>query len=139
AEVGATDAEVRKATLNLDGEPFELSVTALPTQYRFKAGGGDSVRGYAFEQLSNNDIGSNNLVALSGEVEMRILPSWSVAAFYDVGNALNEWSEFELRHGAGVGIRWYSIAGAVRLDFAQALDVEGHPWRIHFSIGSPLL
>lgn len=139
AEVGATDAEVRKATLNLDGEPFELSVTALPTQYRFKAGGGDSVRGYAFEQLSNNDIGSNNLVALSGEVEMRILPSWSVAAFYDVGNAFNEWSEFELRQGAGVGIRWYSIAGAVRLDFAQALDVEGHPWRIHFSIGSPLL
>lgn len=139
AELGVTDAEVSKATLNLDGEPFELSVTALPTQYRFKAGGGDSVRGYAFEQLSNNDIGSNNLVALSGEIEMRMLPKWSLAAFYDVGNAFNDWSEFELRQGAGVGIRWYTIAGAIRLDFAQALTVEGHPWRIHFTIGSPLL
>lgn len=139
AEVGYTDAEVRNVSLNLDGDPFELSVTALPSQYRFKAGGGDSVRGYAFEQLSDNDIGSNNVVAASAEVEMRVLPNWSVAAYYDIGNAFNEWSDFELRQGAGVGVRWYSVAGPIRLDFARALDVEGRPWRIHFSIGTPLL
>jgi translocation and assembly module TamA len=139
AELGYTDADVRKVTLSVGAEPFELSVTDLPTHYRFKAGGGDSVRGYAFEQLSDNDIGSNNLVAASAEVEMRVLPNWSVAAFYDVGNAFNEWSDFEVRQGAGVGVRWYSVAGPIRLDFARALDVAGRPWRIHFTIGTPLL
>lgn len=139
AEVGYTDADVETVTLNVGGDPFELSVTDLPDHYRFKAGGGNSVRGYAFEELSNNDIGSNNIVTASAEVEMRVLPKWSVAAFLDIGNAFNEWSEFELRRGAGVGVRWYTLAGAIHLDFARALDVEGRPWRIHFSIGTPLL
>lgn len=139
AELGYTDADVRTVTLDVGGDPFELSVTDLPDHYRFKAGGSDSVRGYAFEELSNNDIGSNNVVAASAEIEMRVLQKWSVAAFFDIGNAFNEWSEFELRKGAGVGVRWYSVAGAIRLDFAQALDIEGKPWRIHFTIGTPLL
>jgi translocation and assembly module TamA len=38
-----------------------------------------------------------------------------------------------------VGLRWYSIVGAIRLDVAQALDFTGEPWRIHFTIGTPLL
>jgi translocation and assembly module TamA len=139
AEAGFTDADVDELSLDVGGEPFELSITELPDHYRFKAGGGNSVRGYGFEDLSNNDIGSNNIIAASAEIEMRVLPKWSVAAFVDIGNAFNDWSEFELRTGAGVGIRWYSVAGALRLDFAQALDVEGNPWAIHFSIGTPLL
>jgi translocation and assembly module TamA len=44
-----------------------------------------------------------------------------------------------LKKGAGLGVRWYSIAGAMRLDFARALDEPGNPWRIHFTIGTPLL
>lgn len=139
AEVGYTDADVDELVLDVDGQAFGLSITDLPDRYRFKAGGGSSVRGYGFEALSNNDIGSNNIVTASAEIEMRVLPKWSVAAFADIGNAFNDWSEFDLRKGAGVGIRWYSVAGALRLDFAQALDLEGNPWHIHFTIGSPLL
>lgn len=138
-EAGYTDADVDELVLTVDGEPFGLSITELPDHYRFKAGGGSSVRGYGFEDLSNNDIGSNNIVTASAEVEMRVLPKWSVAAFVDTGNAFNSWSDFELRTGAGIGVRWYSVAGALRLDFAQALDVEGRPWAIHFTIGTPLL
>lgn len=139
AEAGVTDADVDELALDVGGEPFELSITELPNHYRFKAGGGSSVRGYGFEELSNNDIGSNNIIAASAEIEMRVLPKWSVAAFVDIGNAFNDWSEFELRKGAGVGVRWYSVAGALRLDFARALDLEGKPWAVHFSIGTPLL
>lgn len=139
AEAGYTDADVDNLVLDIGGEPFDLSVTQLPDQYRFKAGGGNSVRGYGFEDLSNNDIGSNNIVAASAEVEFKVLENWSLAAFADIGNAFNNWSDFELRKGAGIGIRWYSIAGPIRLDFAQALDIEGRPWRIHFTIGTPLL
>jgi outer membrane translocation and assembly module TamA len=38
-----------------------------------------------------------------------------------------------------VGIRWYSIAGPIRIDVAQARDFTDKPWRLHFTIGVPLL
>ena len=139
AEAGYSDARVDSVDLVLDGEPLTLSITRLPNQYRFKAGGSDSVRGYAFEALSNNDVGSNNIVAASAEIEMRVLERWSVAAFIDAGNAFNDWDDFELRRGVGAGVRWYSVAGPIRLDVGRALDFAGRPWRIHFSIGTPLL
>jgi translocation and assembly module TamA len=138
-EVGYTDADVEQVILDIEGEPLELSVTRLPNFYRFRAGGSTSVRGYGFEQLSNNNIGSNNILTASVEFETRVFGNWSAAAFADIGNAFNDWSDPELKRGAGVGIRWYSFAGPIRLDVAQALDFTGRPWRVHFTIGSPLL
>lgn len=139
AEVGYSDADVDTVELDIGGEPLTLSVTELPTQYRFKAGGSNSVRGYGFEQLNDNDIGSNHIITASAEIEMKILEKWSVAAFVDVGNAFNHWTERNLKRGMGIGVRWYSVAGPIRIDFAQAQDFEGRPWRIHFTMGSPLL
>jgi translocation and assembly module TamA len=138
-EAGYTDARVQDFALDADGRLLQLSVTTLPNLFRFKAGGSRSVRGYDFESLSNNGIGSNNIVTASAEIEMKFRRDWSLAAFFDAGNAFNDWSDFELLKGAGVGIRWYSIAGAIRLDVAQGLDLEGEPWRVHFTIGTPLL
>jgi len=66
-------------------------------------------------------------------------PNWSLAAFFDVGNAFNDWSNIDLKKGAGVGIRWYSIAGPIRVDIAQGIDHPDKPWRIHFTIGTSLL
>ncbi len=139
AEVGYTDAEVNGFTIDTESGALELSVTRLPNFYRFKAGGSQSVRGYAFEQLSNNNVGSNNVITASAEVEMRFLPTWSAALFVDIGNAFNDWSNPELKTGVGVGVRWYSIAGPIRVDVAQALDFTDKPWRVHFTIGTPLL
>ncbi|MGD8578569.1 MAG: BamA/TamA family outer membrane protein [Lysobacterales bacterium] len=138
-EIGYTDAHVDDITLEVGDRTLDLSLTELPNLYRFKAGGSRSVRGYDFETLSNNGIGSNNIITASAELEMKIRPKWSVAAFFDAGNAFNDWDSYALRKGAGVGIRWYSIAGAIRLDFAQAMDLAGDPWRIHFTLGTPLL
>lgn len=138
-EAGYSDAAVRDVQIEVDERLFDLSVTELPNLYRFKAGGSRSVRGYAFESLSNNGIGSNNIVTASAEIEMEFRPDWSLAVFLDAGNAFNDWDDFELLKGAGVGIRWYSIAGPIRLDIARGLDFEGDPWRVHFTIGTPLL
>jgi translocation and assembly module TamA len=139
-ELGYSLAEVDSVEFDVaGGQLVELSITRLPSFYRFKAGGSQSVRGYGFETLSNNDIGSNNIVTASAEVEFQLLERWSVAAFFDIGNAFNDWDEPELRKGAGIGVRWYSIAGPIRIDVAKALDVEGKPWRLHFTIGTPLL
>ena len=144
-EVGYTDALVDNLTITVPtpedpgGIQVDLSVTQLPNFYRFKAGGSQSVRGYAFESLSNNDIGSNHIITASVEAEFRFRENWSAAAFFDIGNAFNDFSDPDLHKGAGVGIRWYSIAGPIRVDVAQAIDFEGRPWRIHFTIGTPLL
>jgi translocation and assembly module TamA len=139
AEAGYTDAEVDNFDIIAGGEAFELSLTQLPNFYRFKAGGSMSVRGYGFEQLSNNDVGSNNILTASAEVEYRFLDSWSAALFADIGNAFNDWRDPDLKRGVGIGIRWYSIVGEVRVDVAQALDFDDEPWRLHITIGTPLL
>ncbi|MSQ98016.1 MAG: outer membrane protein assembly factor, partial [Xanthomonadales bacterium] len=118
---------------------LQFSVTKLPSLYRFKAGGGRSVRGYGFESLSNNNVGSNNILTGSAEINWSFRKDWSVATFIDVGNAFNEWHEANLKKGVGVGLRWYSIAGPISVDVAQALSYDGHPWSINFSIGTPLL
>jgi translocation and assembly module TamA len=138
-ELGYTDSKVDKVILDVEDVPLELSVTRLPSFYRFRAGGSASVRGYGFEQLSNNNVGSNNLFTGSVELEMRFLPNWSVAAFVDAGNAFNDWSDPGIKRGIGMGIRWYSIAGPIAIDVAQAVDFTGRPWRLHFTIGTPLL
>ncbi len=139
AAVGYTDAKVDRFSFDVNNEPLDLSVTRLPSFYRFKAGGSQSVRGYSFEQLSNNNVGSNHLLTASVELERKFRDRWSVAAFVDIGNAFNDWSSPELKKGVGVGIRWYSIAGPIRIDVAQAIDIAGKPWRLHFTIGTPLL
>ena len=138
-EVGYTDADVDEFVLDIDGQPLNLSFTTLPNFYRFKAGGSMSVRGYGFERLSNNDIGSNHIITASAEAEYRFLNSWSGAVFADIGNAFNDWNEPDLKRGIGIGIRWYSFAGEIRIDVARAIDFEGKPLRYHLTIGTPLL
>jgi translocation and assembly module TamA len=138
-EVGYTDADVNESQIEIEDTLVTLSVTDLPNLYRFKAGGSNSVRGYGFESLSNNNIGSNNIVTFSAEAEMKLFGDWSAAVFFDAGNAFNDWSEVELKRGVGVGVRWYTIAGAIRVDYAYGLDVPGDPWRLHFTIGTSLL
>lgn len=111
----------------------------LPPSIRFFAGGDRSVRGYDYNTLGiKNDqgyvIGGQQLLVGSVEYEHKILKKWSVAAFYDVGNAFNNFSE-PLKHGTGVGVRWQSPVGLLRVDVAAALSEEGHPWRLHITIG----
>lgn len=138
-EAGYTNADIENIQVPIEDQLINISVTELPNLYRFKAGGSTSVRGYDFESLSDSNLGSNNIFTASAEVEYRVYGDWSLAAFYDVGNAFNSWSDPDLRQGVGVGIRWYSIAGAVRVDYAKALDLKGEPWQIHFTIGASVL
>jgi len=121
----------------LDGEFHDL-----PPSIRFFAGGDRSVRGYDYRSLGpKNDqgevIGGKNLLVGSIEYEHRVLEQWSVAAFYDVGNAFNDFSQ-SLKHGTGIGVRWHSPVGLIRLDVATALNEEGYPVRLHVTVGPDL-
>lgn len=138
-EIGYSAAPSRDFTIELDDQLLDLSISGLPERYRFKPGGDRSVRGYGFESLSNNRIGSNNMFTLSAEYEYRLSQDWSLAAFYDTGNGFNNFADRDLRRGIGLGVRWYTLVGPVRLDLARALDEPSDSFRIHITIGSPLL
>jgi translocation and assembly module TamA len=114
----------------------------LPASQRFFAGGDNSVRGYAYEELGPTNelgevIGGKNLIVGSVELEQRIAGNWSGAIFYDVGNAINSFGD-ELFAGAGFGVRWQSPVGPIRFDFAWALDKEQDQFRLHVVIGPDL-
>lgn len=114
----------------------------VPPSVRFYAGGDNSVRGYDYRSLAprnaNNEVvGGRYLLAGSLEYAWRWLPSWRPAAFIDVGNAFDEIGD-PLKIGAGVGIRWISPVGPVRLDLASALSEDGNPLRLHLTLGAPL-
>jgi translocation and assembly module TamA len=115
----------------------------LPVSQRFFAGGDRSVRGYSYQSLGEiNDrgevIGGEYLLVGSLEYEFRFLEKWGVALFYDVGNAFSDFSE-DLEHGAGIGMRWLSPIGMVRVDVATALSSDDdNPFRLHIVIGPDL-
>lgn len=115
----------------------------FPTSLRFFAGGDTSVRGYAFNSIgSENDkgavIGGENLLVGSLEYERRVYGDWSVAAFIDSGDAFDG-AVPELKTGVGLGLRWRTPVGPVRLDFATGLDrPPGDAFRFSLSVGPDL-
>jgi translocation and assembly module TamA len=115
---------------------------ALPPELRFFAGGDRSVRGFAYEAIGEQNaagdvIGGKYLVVTSAEYERYFLPNWGIATFIDAGDAFS--SSFNANVGAGLGLRWKSPVGLVRLDVAQVLKSEfGRTWRAHIVIGPDL-
>jgi translocation and assembly module TamA len=120
----------------LQNEPLE----DIPVSLRFFAGGDQSVRGYAYQSLGpENDegdvIGGKHLLVGSIELERAIGKNWGVAAFYDVGNAFNSYTAPDFFQGAGLGVRYYTPVGPVRLDVARQIDVADPSFRIHIGVG----
>lgn len=120
----------------------DRDIPRLPPSLRFYAGGDNSVRGYKYDGIGdkgyNGDIyGGKKLIVGSVEYEHKIIPSLSVVAFVDAGDAYN--SKLELKYGAGAGVRWYSPIGTVKLDLAHGFDKEyGDTIRLHLNINSEL-
>jgi translocation and assembly module TamA len=114
----------------------------LPTSYRFYAGGINSIRGYSYKELGPKDsegnvVGGKFLTVLSLEYEKAVFDDWGVAAFVDSGDAYNL-DNILLKTGVGLGVRWYSPFGPVRLDFAVPLNESNSSFQIHFAAGARL-
>ncbi len=125
------------------GSTFGDGTLELPTSLRFFAGGDNSVRGYAYKSLGPVDeqgdpVGGRHLLTGSIEYEHPVFgEDWWVAAFADGGNAFDT-DRIKMRAGYGVGARWYSPIGRVRLDLAFPSDDKKDAWRLHFGLGADL-
>ena len=113
----------------------------VPDALGFRAGGDDSVRGYAYRSLAPTDAGGGTisgqrLLTASVEVARPIVPSipsvWG-ALFIDAGRAVTDWRDYSPAWGYGAGIRWRSPVGPLRVDLAWADELK--KLRLHFSVG----
>lgn len=113
-----------------------------PPSIRFFAGGDNNLRGYDYESISPRDetnalIGAKYMATSTLEYQYRLVGDWWVATFVDYGDA---WSDSaEMKTGTGLGVRWASPVGPVRLDFAWGLDEPpGEQFKLHFTLGPEL-
>lgn len=132
------------------GQVFAGGGVNLPQSELFRAGGDESVRGYDYLSLApvgtDGVIGGRALLTLSGEIAHPIsakLPTVWGAVFVDAGNAANHFSDMTpsggdpatrrpLKLGPGLGLRWRSPVGPLKVDWAFDDRGRGH---LSLSIG----
>lgn len=118
------------------------AIENLPASVRFFAGGDSSIRGFRYSSLgpldNNGDvIGGRHLAVGSLEFDYPIVGNWHAAVFTDMGNAFEDFDDFETRYAAGLGLRWRSPLGPIRVDVARPVDGDLN-WRLHLSMGPDL-
>ncbi|WP_422044245.1 autotransporter assembly complex protein TamA [Roseateles sp.] len=126
------------------GQIFAGERVGLPEKLRFRTGGDESVRGYGFEDLGPTDAFGNptgGRVVWNGSLELahalsNNLPDLLGAVFADAGQAARNWDTLKPTTSLGLGLRYRSPLGTLRLDYARATDLQR--WRLHFSIGIAL-
>jgi translocation and assembly module TamA len=108
---------------------FGADVEDIPASRRLYAGGGGSVRGYAYQSVgpldaNNKPTGGRSLVEMSVEARIRITDSIGIVPFVDGGSASEDaWpSTDSLQWAAGIGLRYYTPIGPLRLDVATPLN-----------------
>ncbi|HKE49814.1 MAG TPA: autotransporter assembly complex family protein [Rhodanobacteraceae bacterium] len=135
----------------------------LPPELRFFAGGDRSIRGYAYQTIGpplpedqvpealarcaadhNRDcqtliIGGKNLIVGSAEYEYYFKPNWGIATFIDTGDAFSTLNDYRQKIGVGVGARWRSPVGMVRVDLGFPVhDDQNSGVELHIVIGPDL-
>jgi len=109
----------------------------VPSTVLFRAGGDQSVRGYAYQELGvklgNATVGARYLATASAEYDWWFKPPYGAAVFIDAGNAADTVKDLKPKYGYGVGARWRSPVGPINVDVAYGQAVK--KIRLHFSLG----
>jgi outer membrane protein insertion porin family len=119
--------------LGPDGEPIVDIVKALPASERFFAGGDTTVRGFVLDRLGTPETlddqgypsGGNGLLVLNLEVRAPYWKGLGLVGFFDAGNVFRNATDLSLadvRPAAGLGARYRSPVGPLRVDFGFNLD-----------------
>jgi translocation and assembly module TamA len=136
----------RRDRLILRGDAGITSVedfAKLPPQLRFFAGGDRSIRGYAYQAIGPRNsytrvLGGTRLLVASATLEHYFTRDWGIAAFVDSGDAFDG-TDFHASTGAGLGLRWRSPVGMVRIDVGKPIrDPYYHGLQLHIVIGPDL-
>ncbi len=115
----------------------------LPASLRFYAGGDNSVRGFGYKSLGpvnaqGEVIGGRYFLTGSLEYDFMVRQPFSIAAFIDAGNAFNDFNHYDMKKSVGIGVRYHSPIGPIRLDLAHDLEGSASAIRLHLSMGPDL-
>jgi len=118
------------------GYTFADSKDGVPQDFLFRAGGTQSVRGYAYRSLGVKEgsavLGGRILATSSVELVHWFQPSIGLATFVDSGDAADTAKDFSAKTGYGFGMRWLSPAGPLAVDLAWEQG-KARP-RLHFGV-----
>ena len=118
------------AVRGLVGSVQGASTFQLPPDQRLYGGGSATIRGYKYQGVGplfagdNYPVGGTSLDAATIEFRQRLFRSFGAAAFLDAGQVSGSSAPFQgpLRLGAGVGGRYYTPIGPIRVDVAVPLS-----------------
>jgi translocation and assembly module TamA len=128
------------------GHTFTDELLDLPPSLRYFAGGDRSIRGYGWREVgprirdsagNSYALGASNVVTASVEYERYFRSPWGAAFFIDSGSAFDGRTP-DMHTGVGVGLRWRSPVGPVRIDIARGLKSPDSPFTLHLNIGADL-
>ena len=139
------DADSKVIVRGEAGHTFTDQILDLPPSLRYYAGGDRSVRGYGWHEIGpkvETDAGfyftgASNVVTASVEYERYFKGPWGAAVFIDSGSAFDG-RKPDMHTGVGVGVRWRSPVGPVRIDIARGLNSPDSPFTLHLNIGASL-
>lgn len=128
------------------GRTFAERVIDLAPSLRFYAGGDNSIRGYNWREVGPRledergrgafALGAENVITTSVEYEYYFGGGpWGMAAFVDGGSAFNG-RKPDWHTGVGLGARWRSPVGPVRVDVGRGLDNPDSAFTIHIGLGA---
>jgi translocation and assembly module TamA len=130
----------KSGTVILRGEAGALGSKekpGVPAVYLFRAGGDQSVRGYAYRELGVQEgeatVGGRYLATAGAEYQHWLTPTWGAAVFYDAGNAADTLKDLHPKSGYGLGVRYKSPVGPINVDAAYGHAIQ--KYRLHFSLG----
>ncbi|MGF7161933.1 translocation and assembly module TamA [Rhodoligotrophos appendicifer] len=114
------------------GSTFGTDLPGIPPERRFYAGGGGSLRGYAYQNVGprvNGDVvGGRGLAEASFEFRARVTETIGIVPFVDMATvsrgSIPGSGETVNKIGVGLGLRYYTAIGPVRLDVALPLSPE---------------
>lgn len=116
----------------------------VPATRRFYLGGGGTVRGYAYQEITprnaNGDpMGGRSYMLASFETRVKITDTVGIVPFIDIGTVSSQtYPDFsDIRAGAGLGLRYATPFGPLRLDVAMPLNryEDGSTFGIYAGIG----
>lgn len=115
---------------------------SVPYQLRFFAGGDQSLRGYNYQSVGPKSAdgyltGGQVLALGSVEYNRELREGLRGAVFADYGGAFDKQMTNSAKLSVGVGVRYASPVGTVRVDIAKGLEKDKTPIRLHFLIGLP--
>ena len=129
------------------GGTYTDELDSVPPTLRFYAGGDRSVRGYEYREIGPRlperpgrdayALGARNVVTASIEYEQYFNDTWGGAVFVDGGSAFNDQLDV-WRTGVGIGLRWKSPVGPLRIDIGRGLDDPDSSFTLHLNIGAEL-